>query len=489
MEPILEAKGLRKTYKVRARGKDAPNTVEAVRGVDITVRAGEIVGFLGPNGAGKTTTLRMLTTLLEPTAGTATVVGADLATAPVDVRRRIGYVAQMGTTDPSAVAGEELVDQARLYGIDAGVAAKRGHELLQGLDLDGLWERKCGTLSGGQRRRLDIAMGLIHEPKIVFLDEPSTGLDPQSRANLWAHIKRVRDDHDTTVFITTHYMDEADVLCDRILIIDNGEIVAEGSPDELKRRVGGDAVILTVPEAKGAAKAAKVAAATIAGRRARGSTAFRFGSPHPTAARHSPSCSQRSTRRAWTSRASRSAAPPSTTSFSPSPAGRSATATRSLERTADMNLMRDTWIVFSRAMRLSLRQPVWVVFGLLQPILYLTLFGPLLKSVAANPEFGGDQWKVFVPGLLVQLGMFGASFVGFGLIAEWRAGVIERMRVTPASRASLLLGRVLRDVLVLLVQGTVLVLVALGVRAPRAVVGARRRRGNGRTAWRMLRVA
>ena len=240
------------------------HTVEAVRGVDITVRAGEIVGFLGPNGAGKTTTLRMLTTLLEPTAGTATVVGADLATAPVDVRRRIGYVAQMGTTDPSAVAGEELVDQARLYGIDAGVAAKRGHELLQGLDLDGLWERKCGTLSGGQRRRLDIAMGLIHEPKIVFLDEPSTGLDPQSRANLWAHIKRVRDDHDTTVFITTHYMDEADVLCDRILIIDNGEIVAEGTPDELKRRVGGDAVILTVPEAKGAAKAATVAAATIA---------------------------------------------------------------------------------------------------------------------------------------------------------------------------------------------------------------------------------
>jgi ABC-2 type transport system ATP-binding protein len=170
----------------------------------------------------------------------------------------------MGTTDPSAVAGEELVDQARLYGIDARVAAKRGRELLSGLDLDGLWDRKCGTLSGGQRRRLDIAMGLIHEPKIVFLDEPSTGLDPQSRANLWAHIKRVRDDHDTTVFITTHYMDEADALCDRILIIDHGEIVAEGSPDELKRGVGGDAVILTVPEAKGAAKAAKVAAATIA---------------------------------------------------------------------------------------------------------------------------------------------------------------------------------------------------------------------------------
>ncbi len=133
-----------------------------------------------------------------------------------------------------------------------------------------------------------------------------------------------------------------------------------------------------------------------------------------------------------------------------------------------MTLIRDSWTIFARALRISLRQPVWVIFGLMQPILYLTLFGPLLKSVAQDPSFGGDSWKVFVPGLLVQLGMFGASFVGFGLIAEWRAGVIERMRVTPASRASLLLGRVARDVLVLLVQGSVLVFVALamGLRAP-----------------------
>lgn len=243
--PIIEARGLSKTYKVRGRGKDAERTVEAVKGVDITIDAGEIVGFLGPNGAGKTTTLRMLTTLLDPSGGTATVNGHDLARDPVSVRRSIGYVAQMGTTDPNAVAGEELVDQARLYGIDRKVAADRGRALLSGLDLDGLWERKCGTLSGGQRRRLDIAMGLIHEPSIVFLDEPSTGLDPQSRANLWDHIRRVRDELATTVFITTHYMDEADALSDRLLVIDHGEIVARGTPDELKRSVGGDQVLLT----------------------------------------------------------------------------------------------------------------------------------------------------------------------------------------------------------------------------------------------------
>ncbi|WP_297082700.1 ATP-binding cassette domain-containing protein [uncultured Demequina sp.] len=243
--PILDARGLRKTYKVRGRGKEAPRTVEAVKGVDITVDPGEIVGFLGPNGAGKTTTLRMLTTLLDPSGGTATVNGYDLAKDPVGVRRSIGYVAQMGTTDSSAVAGEELVDQARLYGIDRGVAAERGKALLSGLDLDGIWERKCGTLSGGQRRRLDIAMGLIHEPRMVFLDEPSTGLDPQSRANLWEHIRRVRDDFDTTVFITTHYMDEADALSDRLLVIDHGEIVGAGTSEELKRQVGGDQVLLT----------------------------------------------------------------------------------------------------------------------------------------------------------------------------------------------------------------------------------------------------
>ncbi|GIG54197.1 ATP-binding cassette domain-containing protein [Demequina activiva] len=257
--PIIDARGLRKTYSVRGRGKDAPRTVEAVKGVDITVAAGEIVGFLGPNGAGKTTTLRMLTTLLDPSGGTATVNGHDLAKDPVGVRRSIGYVAQMGTTDPSAVAGEELVDQARLYGIDRGVAAERGKALLSGLDLDGIWERKCGTLSGGQRRRLDIAMGLIHEPTIVFLDEPSTGLDPQSRANLWEHIRRVRDDFDTTVFITTHYMDEADALSDRLLVIDHGEIVGAGTSDELKRSVGGDQVLLTASSADAAAALAAAA--------------------------------------------------------------------------------------------------------------------------------------------------------------------------------------------------------------------------------------
>jgi ABC-2 type transport system ATP-binding protein len=205
-----------------------------------------VLGFLGPNGAGKTTTLRMLTTLITPTSGEATVAGHDLRHDPVGVRRRIGYVAQGGVTYPEARAGEELVDQARLFGVRTGEATRRGHELFSRLDLDGLWERPCKALSGGQRRRLDIALGLVHSPVLVFLDEPTTGLDPQSRANLWQHIRGLRDTARTTVFLTTHYLDEADALCDRILVIDNGSIVAAGTPDELKRQVSGDAVELTL---------------------------------------------------------------------------------------------------------------------------------------------------------------------------------------------------------------------------------------------------
>ena len=238
-ETMMEARGLRRVYKTRKQ------EVEAVRGVDFTVHTGEIVGFLGPNGAGKTTTLRMLTTLLEPSGGEATVAGCDLRTDPVGVRRRIGYVAQGGSTDPEARAGEEIVDHARMYAIDGRLAKANGEALFDQLDLEGLWDRQCKTLSGGQRRRLDIAMGLVHQPGLVFLDEPSTGLDPQSRANLWEHVSRLRTDLDTTVFITTHYMDEADVLCDRILVIDGGEIVAHGTPEELKRRVAGDSVVLS----------------------------------------------------------------------------------------------------------------------------------------------------------------------------------------------------------------------------------------------------
>jgi ABC-2 type transport system ATP-binding protein len=241
---VIHARGLARTFDTK-RGREKV-AVKAVAGVDIDVEEGEIVGFLGPNGAGKTTTLRMLTTLLKPTTGTATVAGFDLAKDPINVRKSIGYVSQSGSTGSEARAGEEIVDHGLLYGISAAQATRRGKELFDQLDLDGMWARQPKTMSGGQRRRLDIAMGLVHDPKLVFLDEPTTGLDPQARANLWTHISDLRTKRGSTVFLTTHYLDEADALCDRILVIDHGSIVASDTPDALKRQVAGDLIELVL---------------------------------------------------------------------------------------------------------------------------------------------------------------------------------------------------------------------------------------------------
>jgi ABC-2 type transport system ATP-binding protein len=230
---IISTAGLARTFLT------GNGPVEAVRGIDLTVREGEILGLLGPNGAGKTTTLRMLTTLLAPTGGAATVAGCDLTTDPAGVRRACGYVAQSGGVDPHITVREELVTQGRLYRLTKTQARERAEELADDLGLTELLDRPCGALSGGQRRRLDIAMALTHRPKILFLDEPTTGLDPGRRADLWDLVRRLRDEHGTTVFLTTHYLDEADALSDRLVVVDRGTVAAEGTPSALKRTYGG----------------------------------------------------------------------------------------------------------------------------------------------------------------------------------------------------------------------------------------------------------
>jgi ABC-2 type transport system ATP-binding protein len=235
----IETRGLRRVFKSRNR------VVEAVTGVDMTVHNGEIFGFLGPNGAGKTTTLRMLATLLPPSGGTATVAGADLLKQQGQVRERIGYVGQAGGSDREIMGRTELVFQGRLYGMSLAAAKKRAALLIEMLELEACADRKVATYSGGQKRRLDIGLGLVHDPQLLFLDEPTTGLDPQSRARVWDEVRRMHD-RGTTVFLTTHYLDEADALCDRIAIIDHGKIVTLGSPEELKREVAGDLVTLSV---------------------------------------------------------------------------------------------------------------------------------------------------------------------------------------------------------------------------------------------------
>ncbi len=236
---VVQTRALRKVFRGRK------GAVVAVDGIDLVVHDGEIFGFLGPNGAGKTTTLRMLATLIEPTSGSATVAGVDLLRHAQQVRERIGYVAQGGGSDPGMNGRGELVIQGRLFGMSRDEATHRADELLRAFGLEDAADRPTRTYSGGMRRRLDVAIGMIHRPRLLFLDEPTTGLDPQARAHLWDEIRKLRAGG-TAVFLTTHYLEEADALCDRLAIIDHGRVVADGSPDELKRQVAGDVVRLGV---------------------------------------------------------------------------------------------------------------------------------------------------------------------------------------------------------------------------------------------------
>jgi ABC-2 type transport system ATP-binding protein len=236
-EVIIRTLELQKSFTVKKE------EVKAVAGVNLEVGAGEIFGFLGPNGAGKTTTLRMLATLLPIDGGEAIVAGFDVQKRPKEVRKRIGYVSQLGGADNEATGYEDLLLQGRLYGMSVNDARRRVDELAVTLQLDEFAHRKTKTYSGGQLRRLNVASGIVHRPDVLFLDEPTTGLDPQNRANLWVHLRELRD-AGTTIFLTTHYLEEADVLSDRLAIMDNGKIVAEGTPRELKARIAGDAIVV-----------------------------------------------------------------------------------------------------------------------------------------------------------------------------------------------------------------------------------------------------
>ena len=404
---------------------------------------------------------------------------------------------RLGRLRPRAPgSAEELVTQGRLQGLNKADATLRVQALLPTLDLDGLGPRALNELSGGQRRRFDIAIGLVHTPQLVFLDEPTTGLDPQSRANLWQHIRSLRDDHGVTVVITTHYLEEADALADRIMVMDHGVVVANDTPEQLKAQVSGDVITVSVDSDVARAEIVAHAAIEIA------NVSDRSGQPAPDGRSWRCRC------RAAASRARVSGAVVAVGQCGPADPrrrlphpdrtvpsrGRRGLTVRSASSSTDPTCpTRSTCTSFARAplgakrttshpgsgarkddtcspkcgsssngkCGILLRNPVWVFFGLTQPILYLVLFGPLLKNVSGGGLGGSASWSIFVPGLLLQLAIFGAGFAGFGIIQELREGVVDRQRVTPARRVSLLLGRTLSNVLTIGVQAAILVLVAI----------------------------
>ncbi|WP_127794183.1 ATP-binding cassette domain-containing protein [Agromyces sp. LHK192] len=260
-EPIIETHGLTKRFTVKKQ------EVAAVTDLSITVQPGELVAFLGPNGAGKSTSLRMLTTLIPPTSGTARVVGHDIHRDPAGVRARIGYVGQLTSGSFAQRVRDELISQGAFYGMGRADAVRRADELIESLDLGAIKTRSVQQLSGGQKRRLDIALGLMHAPPLIFLDEPSTGLDPQSRSNLWEHIIELRRRHGTTVFLTTHYLEEADRYAERVLVMDQGRVIADDTATALKSTLAGDVLTFGF-ETSDAAAAAVAVVSRIADREA-----------------------------------------------------------------------------------------------------------------------------------------------------------------------------------------------------------------------------
>ncbi|MDR1992723.1 MAG: ATP-binding cassette domain-containing protein [Nitrososphaerota archaeon] len=243
-DPVIEIKQLQKNFVLKEHGKK--QQIKAIRGVDLIVGPGQIFGFLGPNGAGKSTTQKILSTLMRPSGGEVKILGYDLIKQPNKIRQNVGFVSQTGGANLALSGTENLVLQAQLFGIDTPTAKHLAAKVSQRFQMLNYINRPTSTYSGGQKRRLDIALGMIHHPQLLLLDEPTTGLDPQSRAYLWIEIQKLKTEG-VTILLTTQYMDEADKLCDTLAIIDHGKIITQGTPDELKRSVGGDTIVFSFP--------------------------------------------------------------------------------------------------------------------------------------------------------------------------------------------------------------------------------------------------
>ncbi|MCA1655282.1 MAG: ATP-binding cassette domain-containing protein [Pseudonocardiaceae bacterium] len=461
-EPAISAVDLVKKY----------GEVTALAGLSFSVPPGTVFGLLGPNGAGKSTTIKILTTLSRPTSGSATVAGIDVLTHPNDVRRVIGVVTQGSGTDRQATGRENLLLAAHIQGMRGGAARARVDELLELFSLTEAAKRIVKQYSGGMQRKLDVAMGLVHRPAVLFLDEPTTGLDPQARAEMWAEIARLARHERLTILLTTHYLEEADHLADQLAIVDKGGLVAQGSPEELKSELRGDAGgHRPVPGRVGARRAHGHRGVG----RGAGGHRYRPYDPYPGGSRRfSGAGGARRTGEVGGGGGGgdrRTTRPRRRLSATHRPDVRVGGSRRGGPMTT---LAPHTGFLTQRMIMATLRQPAFVVIMLIQPMIWLLLFGQLFKRVVEIPGFATGSYIDFLtPGVVVMTVLFTSGWAGMAFIDDMDRGVMDRMLSSPVSRGALMLASVANQAVTIVVQGAVVVAVglALGASFPGGILG------------------
>ena len=441
----IEVEGLVREFK---------NGPRAVDGIHLQVAPGEIYGFLGPNGAGKSTTVLILTTLLPPTAGTARVAGHDILREGPAVRASIGAALQEAALDPLLTGRDHMRLQTTMQGLPKAERRPRGDELLERVGLSDAADRKVGGYSGGMKRRLDLALALVHRPRVLFLDEPTTGLDPSSRADLWAEVARLAREDGVTVFLTTQYLEEADVLADRVGIIDHGIIVAEGTPESLKAEIGRPSV-----EAVPVERSDRDAVAEVLSQFGSvvpappGAAAVRLQSGEDLVVRRAGAGRRRSARRRPP------AAPAVTRRRVPGEDG--AQARRGDGRGAGgagglMDLLSQTYEMSRRSVLQTLRQPAMVIPPVLFPLILMGINVSGLAAATRIPGFPGDSYLDFAIAFpFIQGSLFASINAGTAVARDVETGFLNRLALTPMQRSAMLLGHLSGVLVVSLISGII----------------------------------